>query len=99
MPAYRCAVSPQRRDRRSRTLAAGRRQYRPGADTAMLQRGLNTLGELGNSHVIYADCRLCSRSVKLSTAQLSRKYGAEFTIAELRHRLTCRNCGARPRDI
>jgi hypothetical protein len=64
----------------------------------MLQRGLNALGELVD-HVIYADCRVCSRSVKLNTAQLSRKYGADFTIAALRYRLTCRNCGARPRDI
>jgi hypothetical protein len=65
----------------------------------MLQRGLNTLGDLGDSHTIYADCRLCNRSVKLNTSQLGRKYGSDFTIAALRYRLTCRYCGARPRDI
>ena len=65
----------------------------------MLQRGLNTLADLGDSHVIYADCPLCSRSVKLNTAQLSRRYGAELTIAALKYRLTCRTCGARPRQI
>jgi hypothetical protein len=65
----------------------------------MLGRGLNTLADLGDSHVIYADCRLCSRSVKLNSAQLSRKYGAELAIAALKYRLTCRNCGARPREI
>ena len=65
----------------------------------MPESGLNTLADLGDSHAIYADCRLCCRSVKLSTKQLSRTYGAEFTIAALRYRLTCRNCGARPRDI
>jgi hypothetical protein len=81
------------------TLAADSRQHRPRADPAMLPRGLNTLADLGDSHVIYSDCDRCSRSVKLNTAQLSRKYGAELTIAALRYRLTCRNCGGRPRDI
>jgi C4-type Zn-finger protein len=65
----------------------------------MLQRGLNTLADLGDSHVIYADCPLCSRSVKLNTAQIGRRYGRELTIAALKYRLTCRNCGARPREI
>ena len=65
----------------------------------MLQRGLNTLADLGDSHVIYADCPLCSRSVELNTTRLSRRYGAELTIAALKYRLTCRNCGARPREI
>ena len=65
----------------------------------MLRRGLNTLADLGDSFAIYADCPLCSRSVKLNTGQLSRRYGAELTIAALKYGLTCRNCGARPRDI
>jgi len=65
----------------------------------MLQRGLNTLGELGDSHVIYADCDRCSRSIKLSTARYIALYGAELTIKALKHRLTCRNCGARPLQI
>jgi hypothetical protein len=62
-------------------------------------RGLNTLGELGDSHAIYADCDRCSRSIKLNTARLAAVYGAAFTIAALKYRLTCRNCGARPRQI
>jgi hypothetical protein len=67
----------------------------------VLQRGLNTLADLGDSHTIYADCRLCNRSVKLSTAQLSRKYGGAFTIAALRYRLaSLAGIAARgPRDI
>ena len=62
-------------------------------------RGLNTLADLGDSHAIYADCDRCSRSIKLNGARLAAIYGAELTIAELKHRLTCRNCGARPRQI
>lgn len=60
----------------------------------MLRRGLDTLADLGDSQVIYADCGRCSRSIKLNTARY-----AELTIAELKHRLTRRNCGARPRQI
>jgi hypothetical protein len=64
----------------------------------MLQSGLNTLADLGE-HVIYAFCTPCRRSVTLNTAQLGRRYGADLTIAALKSRLTCRNCGARPREI
>lgn len=52
----------------------------------MLQRGLNTLADLGDSHVIYADCDPCGRSVKLITGRLASMYGAGFTIAQLKHR-------------
>jgi len=65
----------------------------------MPRRGLNTLADLGDSHAIYADCDPCSRSIRLNAARLAAIYGPQFTIAELKHRLTCRNCNARPRQI
>ena len=65
----------------------------------MLGSSLDTLADLGDRHVIYSDCGPCNRSIRLSTKRLAALYGAELTIAELKHRLTCRNCGARPRQI
>lgn len=62
-------------------------------------RELRTLADLGDRHAIYAFCDPCGRSVQLNAARLAALYGAEFTIAELRHRLTCHNCRARPRQI
>jgi hypothetical protein len=59
----------------------------------MLQRALNTLADRGDTHAIYADCRLCSRSVKLKTKQLRQKCGAQFTIAAFRYRLTFATAG------
>ena len=64
------------------------RQYRPCADPAMAQRGLNTLADLGDRHVIYSMCDPCGRSTELKTKQLIAVYGAEFAIAELKRRLT-----------
>jgi len=61
--------------------------------------GLNTLADLGASHAIYADCDACSRSIRLDAARLGAVHGPQLSIAELKHRLTCRNCGARPRQI
>lgn len=65
----------------------------------MPERGLNTLADLGDQHAIYAFCDPCKRSERLNTDRIAAVYGADFTIAELKHRLTCRNCGARPRQI
>ena len=41
----------------------------------------------------------CDRSTELKTHQLIAVYGAEFAIADLKRRLTCRKCGDRPREI
>ena len=65
----------------------------------MRETGLKTLADLGDDHAVYALCDTCRRSVRLNPARLAAAYGAAFTIAELRHRLTCRSCGARPRQI
>jgi len=65
----------------------------------MAQRGLSTLADLGDSHIIWAFCNACDRSTRLSTHQLVAVYGAEFAIAQLKGRLTCRKCKARPREI
>ena len=65
----------------------------------MAQRGLDTLAGLGDRHVIWAFCHACDRSTELKTHQLIAVYGAEFAIADLKRRLTCRKCGDRPREI
>ena len=36
-------------------------------DPALTERGLNTLADLGDRHVIYALCDPCKRSTRLST--------------------------------
>ena len=48
---------------------------------------------------IWAFCHTCDRSTELKTHQLVAVYGAEFAIADLKRRLTCRKCGERPREI
>ena len=65
----------------------------------MAQRGLDTLAGLGERHTIWAFCPTCDRSTELRPHQLVAVYGGEFTIAELKRRLTCRKCGERPREI
>jgi hypothetical protein len=37
--------------------------------------------------------------IRLNTADLAMRHGWDFTITALKYRLTCRNCGARPRQI
>ena len=69
------------------------------ADPAMAQRGLDTLADLGDRHVIHSMCDPCGRSTELKTHQLIAVYGAEFAIADLKRWLTCRKCGDRPREI
>ena len=80
-------------------MGADGRQHRPPPDRVMAQRGLDTLADLGDRHVIWAFCNACDRSTRLSTHQLVAVYGADFTISELKGRLSCRNCGDRPREI
>jgi hypothetical protein len=60
---------------------------------------LRTLADLGDKHAIYAICAPCRRSERLDVAKLAGVYGAQLTIAELKHRLTCSHCRARPRCI
>jgi hypothetical protein len=61
--------------------------------------GLNTIADLGDSHVIWAFCDACDRSTRLNTARLVAVNGGELAIADLKRRLTCRKCGDRPREI
>jgi len=65
----------------------------------MAQRGLDTLADLGDRHVIFAMCDPCGRSTKLSAPRLIAVYGAELAIQDLKRRLTCSRCGERPREI
>ena len=60
---------------------------------------LETLGDLGDRHVLFAFCTSCDRSTRLSTERLAAVYGPGLSIAELRRRLTCSKCGERPREI
>ena len=62
-------------------------------------RDLNTLANLGRGQVIYSICTPCRRTVQLDVARLIARYGGGLTITELRHRLTCSHCHARPRCI
>ena len=48
---------------------------------------------------VSAFCRTCDRSTELKTHQLIAVYGAEFAIAGLKRRLTCRKCSERPQEI
>jgi hypothetical protein len=61
--------------------------------------GLFTLADLSRDHAIYAFCDPCGRSVKLPTDRLAAVYGTRFKILDLRHRLTCRECGVRTGEI
>jgi len=65
----------------------------------MAQRGLDTLADLGERHVIFAVCDPCGRSTELKTPQLIAVYGPKFAIADLKRRLACRKCGTRPSEI
>jgi hypothetical protein len=65
----------------------------------MAERGLNTLADLGDRHVVFAVCDPCGRSTKLSTPRLIAVYGAKLAIQDLKRRLTCSKCRERPRDI
>ena len=42
------------------------------ADPAMVERGLNTLADLGERHSIWAFCRTCDRSTRLPPIALSQ---------------------------
>ena len=55
----------------------------------MAQRGLDTLADLGDRHVIFALCDPCGRSTRLSTPRLIAVYGAELAIQDLKRRLRC----------
>jgi hypothetical protein len=65
----------------------------------MAERRPDTLADLGDNHAIYSDCRPCNRSIRLNTQRLAAMYGTELTLAEFKYRLTCRECGARPRQV
>ncbi len=65
----------------------------------MAERGLNALADLGDELVIWAFCNACDRETRLSTPRLIAVYGGGLEIGDLKRRLTCRNCGARPCDI
>ena len=65
----------------------------------MAQRGLDRQADLGDRHVIFAVCDPCGRSTELKTHQLIAVNGPELAIADLKRRLTCRECGERPREI
>ena len=52
----------------------------------MAHRGLDTLADLGESHLIWAFCNACDRSTELKTRQLIAVYGAELTIQGLKPR-------------
>ena len=65
----------------------------------MAEVRLETLGDLGDAHVIYAFCTTCRRDAQLEIPRLTAVYGARLRIRELRERLTCRKCGARSREI
>ena len=65
----------------------------------MAQRGLDTLADLGDSHVIFAFCDPCGRSTRLNTVRLIAVYGAGFAVQDLKRRLTCSRWGERPREI
>ena len=65
----------------------------------MAEIRLQTLGDLGDAHVIYAFCTACRRHAQLETPRLTAVYGARLRISELRERLTCRKCGTRSREI
>jgi hypothetical protein len=65
----------------------------------MAGRDLNTLADLGKGQVIYSICTQCRRTVQLDARRLMARYGRELTISQLKHRLTCSHCKARPRCI
>ena len=58
-----------------------------------------TLGDLKYSQRIYAHCEGCKRSVPLDVRLLVERYGARLTIAQLRRRVKCGDCGKRTGDI
>ena len=65
----------------------------------MAERGLNTLADLGDRHVIYALCNPCQRSTRLSPPRLIAVYSAQFGLQDLKRRLTCKCCGDRSQAI
>ena len=65
----------------------------------MAEIRLDTIGDLGDVHVIYACCRSCRRDARLSPPRLAAGYGAAVTIAELKNRLTCSRCRQRGCEI
>ena len=69
------------------------------ADDAAVEITLDTIGDLGERHVLYAFCSMCRRDTQLETPRLAAVYGAGLRISELRKRLTCKKCGARSREI
>jgi len=65
----------------------------------MAETQLRTLADLGPMHALYAICSPCRRSVRLDVAKLAALYGRDLTLSELKYRLTCSLCDARPRCI
>jgi hypothetical protein len=60
---------------------------------------LETLGDLGSNHAIYALCNACNRSTRLNADRLAAVYGLGLRIDELKRRLACSKCGERTREI
>jgi hypothetical protein len=65
----------------------------------MQEIGLETLGDLGSSHAIYAICKACNRSTRLNTDRLAAVHGSALRIDKLKRRLACSECGERTREI
>jgi hypothetical protein len=57
------------------------------------------VGQLSERIRIYACCTRCERMAPLTTRDLVIRFGADFTVAAVRERVRCRQCGTRTGEI
>ena len=62
---------------------------------------IRTLGDIAGKERLFAECdRIgCGHSQELLVEDLERRFGKDFELAELRRRVRCSKCGARPPDV
>jgi len=95
-----CRSNAARCRRQGSIEEAGRWSARPTTSPVRGSRdGRARPSHAGRLGVIFAFCDPCGRSTKLSTDRLVAVYGPEFTVQDLKRRLTCSKCGDRPREI
>jgi hypothetical protein len=60
---------------------------------------LETLGDLGSNHTIYAICDACNRSTRVERGSARGCVRSSLRIDELKRRLACSKCGKPTREI
>lgn len=60
-----------------------------------------TLRDIAGRERLFAQCDrlVCEHFRELDVGDLMARYGADFELAELRRRVKCSKCGARPPEV